>query len=46
MINKMMWLASICTTVAFASASYIVVGRHHKWAAMFVTVVGGVIMLN
>lgn len=45
-INKMMWLASICTTIAFTSASYIVVGRHHKWAALFVTIVGGVIMVG
>ncbi|XP_047156835.1 ankyrin repeat-containing protein ITN1-like [Vigna umbellata] len=45
-INKMMWLASICTTVAFISASYIVLGRHHKWAAILVTVVGGVTMVG
>nr|KAJ0201829.1 hypothetical protein LSAT_V11C600311060 [Lactuca sativa] len=43
-INKMMWLASVCTTVAFISSSYIVVGRHHRWAAAFVTVVGTVTM--
>ncbi|CAK9147214.1 unnamed protein product [Ilex paraguariensis] len=43
-INKLMWLASVCTTVAFISSSYIVVGRHHRWAAIFVTVIGGVIM--
>lgn len=43
-INKLMWLASVCTTVAFISSSYIVVGRHHKWAAILVTVIGGVIM--
>lgn len=43
-INKLMWLASVCTTVAFISSSYIVVGRHHQWAAILITVVGGVIM--
>ncbi|XP_057471411.1 ankyrin repeat-containing protein ITN1-like [Actinidia eriantha] len=43
-INKLMWLASVCTTVAFIASSYIVVGRHHKWAAAFVTVVGAVTM--
>ncbi|KAJ6406660.1 hypothetical protein OIU84_010217 [Salix udensis] len=43
-INKLMWLASVCTTVAFISSSYIVVGRHRKWAAILVTVIGGVIM--
>ncbi|XP_027348436.1 ankyrin repeat-containing protein ITN1-like [Abrus precatorius] len=45
-INKMMWLASICTTIAFTSASYIVVGRHHKCAAIFLTVLGGVTMVG
>ncbi|KAJ8759861.1 hypothetical protein K2173_009962 [Erythroxylum novogranatense] len=43
-INKLMWLASVCTSVAFIASSYIVVGRHHKWAAILVTIVGGVIM--
>ncbi|KAI9071755.1 hypothetical protein K1719_046294 [Acacia pycnantha] len=43
-INKLMWLASICTTIAFISSSYIVVGRRSIWAAIFVTVVGGVVM--
>ncbi|KAK3016097.1 hypothetical protein RJ639_006341, partial [Escallonia herrerae] len=43
-INKLMWLASVCTTVAFIASSYIVVGRHNKWAAILVTVVGGVTM--
>ncbi|XP_051116037.1 ankyrin repeat-containing protein ITN1 isoform X2 [Andrographis paniculata] len=43
-INKLMWLASVCTSAAFMASSYIVVGRKHKWAAILVTVVGGVIM--
>eukprot|EP00262_Sarcandra_glabra_P014640 TRINITY_DN431_c0_g2_i1.p1 TRINITY_DN431_c0_g2~~TRINITY_DN431_c0_g2_i1.p1 ORF type:complete len:584 (+),score=83.75 TRINITY_DN431_c0_g2_i1:178-1929(+) len=43
-INKLMWLASVCTSVAFIASSYIVVGRHHEWAAILVTVIGGVIM--
>ncbi|XP_072959748.1 ankyrin repeat-containing protein ITN1-like isoform X2 [Typha angustifolia] len=43
-INKLMWLASVCTTVAFISSSYIVVGRHFRWAAVLVTLIGGVIM--
>lgn len=43
-INKLMWLASVCTTVAFLSAAYIVVGRRVRWAGVLVTVVGGVIM--
>lgn len=43
-INKLMWLASVCTSVAFMASSYIVVGRKHEWAAILVTLVGGVIM--
>ncbi|KAJ0905974.1 putative ankyrin repeat-containing domain, PGG domain, ankyrin repeat-containing domain superfamily [Helianthus annuus] len=43
-INKLMWLASVCTSVAFIASSYIVVGRKYRWAAILVTVVGGVIM--
>lgn len=43
-INKLMWLASVCTTVAFIASSYIVVGRHNIWAAILVTVIGGVTM--
>ncbi|KAA8518846.1 hypothetical protein F0562_016380 [Nyssa sinensis] len=43
-INKLMWLASVCTTVAFIASSYIVVGRHHRWAAVLVTCVGGITM--
>lgn len=43
-INKLMWLASVCTSVAFMASSYIVVGRKHRWAAILVTCVGGLIM--
>lgn len=43
-INKLMWLASVCTTVAFIASSYIVVGRHFEWAAVLVTLIGGVVM--
>ncbi|XP_061372234.1 ankyrin repeat-containing protein ITN1 [Gastrolobium bilobum] len=43
-INKLMWLASVCTSVAFIASSYIVVGRKNEWAAILVTVVGGVII--
>lgn len=45
-INKLMWLASVCTSVAFIASSYIVVGRHHRWAAVLVTCIGGVIMAS
>ncbi|KAM3268416.1 ankyrin repeat-containing protein ITN1 isoform X1 [Capsicum chacoense] len=43
-INKLMWLASVCTSVAFMASSYIVVGRKYEWAAILVTAVGGIIM--
>ncbi|KAL0316292.1 UNVERIFIED_CONTAM: Ankyrin repeat-containing protein NPR4 [Sesamum radiatum] len=43
-INKLMWLASVCTTVAFIASSYIVVGRRYRWAAVLVTVIGAVTM--
>lgn len=43
-INKLMWLASVCTSVAFMASSYIVVGRKYEWAAILITVVGGAIM--
>ncbi|GLT47878.1 hypothetical protein SLA2020_215360 [Shorea laevis] len=43
-INKLMWLASVCTTVAFISSAYIVVGRRNRWAAIFITVIGGILM--
>ncbi|URE11903.1 Ankyrin repeat [Musa troglodytarum] len=43
-INKLMWLASVCTTVAFLTSTYIVLGRRVQWAAILVTLIGGVIM--
>lgn len=43
-INKLMWLASVCTTIAFVSSSYIVVGRRNRWAAVLISVIGGVTM--
>ncbi|XP_078159876.1 ankyrin repeat-containing protein ITN1-like [Carex rostrata] len=45
-INKLMWLASVCTTVAFISSAYIVVGRRFQWAALLVTLIGGLIMAS
>lgn len=45
-INKLMWLASICISVSFIALSYIVVGQHAKWVAIAVTVLGASIMLT
>lgn len=43
-INKLMWLAAVCTSVAFIASSYIVVGRRFPWAAVLVTSIGAAIM--
>ncbi|XP_019192697.1 PREDICTED: ankyrin repeat-containing protein ITN1-like [Ipomoea nil] len=43
-INKLMWLASVCTTLAFVSSAYIVVGKRNRSAAILVTAIGGIIM--
>lgn len=43
---KLIWLASVCTSVAFMASSYIVVGRKNEWAAVLITVVGAVIMVG
>ncbi|PPR82254.1 hypothetical protein GOBAR_AA38459 [Gossypium barbadense] len=43
-INKLMWLASVCTSISYISSSYIVAGRRNRWAAILVTVIGGVTM--
>ncbi|XP_031485704.1 ankyrin repeat-containing protein ITN1-like [Nymphaea colorata] len=43
-INKLMWLASVCTSVAFIASCYIVVGRHYEFTAVIVTLIGGLIM--
>ncbi|MBA0615859.1 hypothetical protein Godav_015967, partial [Gossypium davidsonii] len=43
-INKMLWVAAVCTTISFMASSYIVVGKYNEWAAVLVTVIGGIIM--
>ncbi|MED6110569.1 Ankyrin repeat-containing protein itn1 [Stylosanthes scabra] len=45
-INKMLWLASVCTSVSFMAASYIVVGRRSRWAAILITVIGTVVTVS
>lgn len=44
-INKLMWVACLCISVAFISLSYVVVGPHARWLAIWATVIGAVIML-
>ncbi|KAH9701051.1 ANK REP REGION domain-containing protein [Citrus sinensis] len=43
-INKLMWLACVLISVAYLAMSFIVVGKHEKWMAVAVTIVGAVIM--
>lgn len=43
---KLIWLATICISVVFMTAVYIVVGRQNEWASTLITVIGGVILLG
>ncbi|KAK9064137.1 hypothetical protein SSX86_018009 [Deinandra increscens subsp. villosa] len=46
-VERLMWLACVCTSVAFMVSAYIImVGRKNEWvAAVSVTVFGGAIMV-
>jgi len=43
-INKLMWLACVFISVAFIALSYVVVGNKAKWLAIWVTIIGTLIM--
>ncbi|RZC76166.1 hypothetical protein C5167_000340 [Papaver somniferum] len=43
-INKLMWLACVLISVAFLALAFVVVGKHEKWLAIAVTIIGTVIM--
>ncbi|KAK1379429.1 PGG domain-containing protein [Heracleum sosnowskyi] len=45
-INKLMWLACLSISIAFISLTYVVVGKHERWLAVYATVIGSVIMLT
>ncbi|KAJ0034320.1 hypothetical protein Pint_26376 [Pistacia integerrima] len=45
-INKLMWSACLFISVAFISLTYVVVGKHSRWLAVFATVIGSTIMLT
>ncbi|XP_059655627.1 ankyrin repeat-containing protein At5g02620 [Cornus florida] len=45
-INKVMWLACLCISVAFISLTYVVVGSKERWLAVTATVIGSTIMLT
>lgn len=46
MLNKFISLACIFISISFISLAYIVVGSHEQWLAVFVTLLGGVIMVG
>ncbi|KAK2978328.1 hypothetical protein RJ640_000158, partial [Escallonia rubra] len=45
-INKLMWCACLFISIAFISLTYVVVGSHQRWLAVYATVIGGSIMLT
>lgn len=45
-INKLMWLACMSISISFISLTYVVVGHHERWLAIYATVVGGSILLT
>ncbi|XP_062090088.1 ankyrin repeat-containing protein At5g02620-like [Humulus lupulus] len=45
-INKLMWLACLFISIAFISLTYVVVGSHAHWLAVYATVIGSTIMLT
>ncbi|KAI3697164.1 hypothetical protein L6452_29971 [Arctium lappa] len=45
-INKLMWLACLFISIAFISLTYVVVGAHEQWLAIYATVIGATIMLT
>ena len=44
--NKLIWMACMCTSVAFIALSFIVVGHHALWIAITITIIGGSIILG
>ncbi|KAM6586132.1 hypothetical protein CsatB_013134 [Cannabis sativa] len=45
-INKLMWLACLFISIAFISLTYVVVGSHAHWLAVYATIIGSTIMLT
>ena len=44
--NKLIWMACMCTSVAFIALSFIVVSHHVLWIAIIVTIIGRSIILG
>ncbi|CAL0302225.1 unnamed protein product [Lupinus luteus] len=45
-INKLMWTACLFISIAFISLTYVVVGPHSRWLAIYATVIGSLIMVS
>jgi ankyrin repeat protein len=45
-INKLMWVACVLISVSFLALSFVVVGRAERWLAVFVTIMGGTILVT
>ncbi|KAI9072244.1 hypothetical protein K1719_045793 [Acacia pycnantha] len=45
-INKLMWLACLFISIAFISLTYVVVGVHSRWLAVYASAIGSLIMLS
>ncbi|KAI3461503.1 hypothetical protein Pfo_018166 [Paulownia fortunei] len=43
-INKLMWLACVLVSVAYLALSFVVVGKHERWLAIGVTIIGTTIL--
>lgn len=43
-INKLMWIACVLISVAFLSLCFVVVGKHERWLAIGVTIIGTTIL--
>ncbi|XP_020691294.1 ankyrin repeat-containing protein At5g02620 isoform X2 [Dendrobium catenatum] len=43
-INKLMWLACVLISISYLALCFVVVGKHDRWMALCVTIIGTVIL--
>ncbi|KAI0520113.1 hypothetical protein KFK09_007584 [Dendrobium nobile] len=43
-INKLMWLACVLISISYLALCFVVVGKHERWMALGVTIIGTVIL--
>ncbi|PKA46265.1 Ankyrin repeat-containing protein [Apostasia shenzhenica] len=43
-INKLMWLACVLISISFLALCFVVVGKHEKWLAIGVTIMGAIVL--